>query len=197
MHGVWRMILDDDFMHAYQHGIVIKCLDGIQRRFYPRIFTYSADYPEKILLATIRNMGSCPCPRCIIPKDRIPELGTKLDASRRQTLARSVSHCFLDKIQSARDAIYQFGYKVKSAFVERILGEESLVPTSNAFAKLSDSGLNLFQMLVPDFMHEFELGVWKHVFAHLVRILVANGGTSVQYLNQRYRMVPPFGRFTI
>jgi hypothetical protein len=28
------------------HGIVIECCDGITRRFYPRILTYSADYPE-------------------------------------------------------------------------------------------------------------------------------------------------------
>ena len=26
-------------------------------------------------------------------------------------------------------------------------------------------------MLVVDLMHEFELGVWKNLFAHLVRIL--------------------------
>jgi hypothetical protein len=47
MHGVWEKILDADFMHAYEHGIVLKCHDGIFRRFYPRIFTYSAGYPEK------------------------------------------------------------------------------------------------------------------------------------------------------
>ena len=33
--------------HKYVHGIVIKCCDGVLRRFYPRLFTYSADYPEK------------------------------------------------------------------------------------------------------------------------------------------------------
>ncbi|KAG2349309.1 hypothetical protein BDR05DRAFT_972390 [Suillus weaverae] len=32
---------------AYTHDIIIKCCDGITRHFYPRIFTYSADYPEK------------------------------------------------------------------------------------------------------------------------------------------------------
>jgi hypothetical protein len=37
----------EEFLEAYQHGIVITCLDGIKCRFYPRIFTYSADYPEK------------------------------------------------------------------------------------------------------------------------------------------------------
>jgi hypothetical protein len=47
MHAVWRILLDDDFLHAYKYGIVIKCHDGIERRVYPRIFTYSADYPEK------------------------------------------------------------------------------------------------------------------------------------------------------
>lgn len=47
MHGVWRLLLDDDFLHAYQHGIVLTCADGVERRVYPRIFTYSADFPEK------------------------------------------------------------------------------------------------------------------------------------------------------
>jgi hypothetical protein len=27
--------------------MVIKCVDGIVRRIFPRFFTYSADYPEK------------------------------------------------------------------------------------------------------------------------------------------------------
>lgn len=48
MHGVWRILLDEDFIHAYKYGMVVKCaLDGIERRVYPRFFTYSADYPEK------------------------------------------------------------------------------------------------------------------------------------------------------
>jgi len=50
MHAVWRLLLDDDFLHAYTYGIVVQCADGVQRRIYPRIFTYSADYPEKCVL---------------------------------------------------------------------------------------------------------------------------------------------------
>ncbi|KAF9463410.1 hypothetical protein BDZ94DRAFT_1130921, partial [Collybia nuda] len=68
MHGVWKFLLDDDFIHAYKYGMVIKCADGIDRRVYPRFFTYSADYPEKVLLATIRDKGLYPCPRCLTPK---------------------------------------------------------------------------------------------------------------------------------
>jgi hypothetical protein len=47
MHQVWSLLLDDEFIQAYQHGMVLKCADGIFRHIYPRIFTYSADYPEK------------------------------------------------------------------------------------------------------------------------------------------------------
>ena len=36
-----------EFIKAYQHGIVVNWMDGLERRFYPRILTYSADYPEK------------------------------------------------------------------------------------------------------------------------------------------------------
>ena len=45
-------------------------------------------------------------------------------------------------------------------------------------------------MLVPDLLHEFELGVWKAVFAHLIRILYAAGGDLIQELNRQY--VPSF-----
>ncbi|KAG6904937.1 hypothetical protein DXG01_006130, partial [Tephrocybe rancida] len=47
-HEQWRILLDDEFLHAYEHGIVLTWVgDGQQRRFYPRMMTYSADYPEK------------------------------------------------------------------------------------------------------------------------------------------------------
>lgn len=48
----WKVLLDDEFLEAYEHGIVVLCCDGVQRRFYPRVFTYSADYPEKLVANT-------------------------------------------------------------------------------------------------------------------------------------------------
>jgi len=47
LQAIWELLLDGEFMHAYEHGIVIRCSDGIIRRVFPRFFTYSADYPEK------------------------------------------------------------------------------------------------------------------------------------------------------
>lgn len=46
-HACWSVLLSDNFIEAYRTGIVVDCLDGVKRRLYPRIFTYSADYPEK------------------------------------------------------------------------------------------------------------------------------------------------------
>lgn len=46
-HEVWKLLLTADFLEAYVHGIVVEGPDGILRRLYPRLFTYSADYPEK------------------------------------------------------------------------------------------------------------------------------------------------------
>jgi hypothetical protein len=53
IHAIWNLLLDSEFMHAYEHGIVIPFADGILRRVFPRFFTYSADYPEKFVISTV------------------------------------------------------------------------------------------------------------------------------------------------
>ncbi|KAJ7151509.1 hypothetical protein C8R46DRAFT_1229045 [Mycena filopes] len=196
MHEVWAKIFDEDFMHAYEHGIVLECHDGVQRRFYPRIFTYSADYPEKVLLACIRNLGKCPCPRCTIPKDKIDGLGTQNDTKNRTKLERTDNARYRSKIELARRRIYEDGLGVKSKRVENLLEPESLVPTTNIFSeRLSRFGFNFYKMLVPDFLHEFELGAFKSIFSHLIRILVAHGESTVHTLNAWF--VPTFGQAVI
>ncbi|KAJ7728802.1 hypothetical protein DFH07DRAFT_998550, partial [Mycena maculata] len=47
MHAIWDLLLCPEFIHAYIHGLVVKCADGIERRIFPQFFTYGADYPEK------------------------------------------------------------------------------------------------------------------------------------------------------
>lgn len=51
IHAQWAAMLDDEFIEAYWHGEVMTCSDGVIRRAFPRIFTYSADYPEKYVKA--------------------------------------------------------------------------------------------------------------------------------------------------
>ncbi|KAI5896414.1 uncharacterized protein SCHCODRAFT_01150321 [Schizophyllum commune H4-8] len=49
-------------------------------------------------------------------------------------------------------------------------------------------------MLVPDKMHEFDLGVWKALLVHIVRILETLPANKVREFNSRFRQMPTFGR---
>lgn len=60
----------------------------------------------------------------------------------------------------------------------------------NAFSKLTHLGFNIYSTLVVDLMHEFELGVWKALFIHLIRLLEAHDrsakDTTVAELDRRW-----------
>ncbi|KAF7307251.1 hypothetical protein MIND_00518800 [Mycena indigotica] len=197
IHAVWRHLLDDEFLYHYRYGIVVTCADGVERRVYPRIFTYSADYPEKVLLATIRENGECPCPRCLTPKSELHLMGQIQDLVNRGS--NLIRQYLSSKIAKARRFIYVFGLGVRSSKVEKELKATSSVPTVNAFIDRLGHDFPLHRMLVVDFMHEFELGVWKSLFTHLIRLLYAmpDGPSLVAELDSRYRQVPRFGIDTI
>ena len=55
----------------------------------------------------------------------------------------------------------------------------------NAFADCLGQRFDYFSLLAVDLMHEFQLGVWKAVFIHLICMLVAIGGTGIQELNSQ------------
>ncbi|KAG2063050.1 hypothetical protein BDR04DRAFT_934087, partial [Suillus decipiens] len=78
-HGCWNRLLDAEFLCTYRHGIVIKCPDRLLGQVYPCIFTYSADYLKKVLIAMIKDMGSCPCQCCLMQKSSFEFLGLSRD----------------------------------------------------------------------------------------------------------------------
>jgi hypothetical protein len=41
-------------------------------------------------------------------------------------------------------------------------------------------------LLVVDLLHEFELGVWKAILIHLIRMLWTYGADSIAKFNERY-----------
>src|SRR5271169_1397193 len=144
MHAVWKLLLDDEFVHAYEHGIVLKCADGVIQRIYPRFFTYAADYPEKymicqycnvlltistrVLLATIRYLANRPCPRCFIQKSQIKDFGSHVDDQRRAHI-RVDTDQRQDKVDTSRKWIFENGRGVNSQPVNNIIQEDSYVPT--------------------------------------------------------------------
>ncbi|KAG5649632.1 hypothetical protein H0H81_002769 [Sphagnurus paluster] len=196
MHAVWSLLLDDDFIHATIYGMVVMCADGIERRIYPRFFTYSADYPEnfdRVLLASMCDKGLCPCPRCLVPKTLLDRLGLARDG----TFRTKIHEFMVDKVLLARKMIYELGYSITGVRVDELLRHVSAVPTLNAFAtKLSteDVPFNPSRMLVVDLLHEFELGVWRTLFKHLIRLLYAISphGDLVSELDLRHCSIPAF-----
>lgn len=144
MQAAWRhLVLDPEFMHAYQHGFVVKCSDGVTRRVFPRFVSYTADYPEKyvsqlhvlhintyfrMLLATLRDNGTCPCPRCLVKKDEADGLGTSRDREIRTTQRRCDTRTRQHAVALAKRLIAK-GKGIESKPVERLLKPESLVPT--------------------------------------------------------------------
>jgi hypothetical protein len=51
-------------------------------------------------------------------------------------------------------------------------------------------GLNVYDLLTVDLLHEVELGVWKGMFTHIIRILSAWSPTAVGELDRRYAPWP-------
>lgn len=164
MQAIWWIILGDpELREVYKHGFVMMFEDGIERLVFPRFCTYSADYMEKysfshsfspntyllvfrvlyrVLLMCLRTMGRCPCPRCLIKKDQIGELGTKRDMKQRQEQSRQDCADRRETIAMAHRRIYERGYSISSVHIERLLGLESLVPTQVSLIYSSDFILN-------------------------------------------------------
>ncbi|KAG2057222.1 hypothetical protein BDR06DRAFT_969433 [Suillus hirtellus] len=120
------LTINHHFVHAYYHGIVLKCAD--------------ADYPEKVLIATIKDIGAC------LLKDM-------------KSHVTNIQIYILAKIIKAQEYIYNGGKTMDSIKVNKMLREGSWVPVLNTFVKkLGALGLNPFCILVVDFMHECKLG---------------------------------------
>ena len=84
----------------------------------------------RVLIATIRNLGACPCPRCLILKSHTHLLATESDLRQRILLSRTDTAQRREKIMSARKLIYEKHYAVDASHVEELLKDESLVPTT-------------------------------------------------------------------
>ena len=82
----------------------------------------------RVLMAGIRNLGMCPCPRCEVPLKDADMVGTQSDRKQRLKLMRKNDIRRELKVSTARRAIYDDNRGVTSARVENQLKEQSLVP---------------------------------------------------------------------
>lgn len=80
-------------------------------------------------MTCLRFLSLCPCPRCLLPKSRIPMIGSKSDTKQRIQLMRADSEDRQHKIEQARKLMFVGGINITSEQIERILRPTSLVPT--------------------------------------------------------------------
>jgi hypothetical protein len=137
----------------------------------------------------------------MVMKSNICKLGDQDDKATRANEPRTHDATHRDNVAEARRLIYYEGAGIKSTRVEALLKGTSSVPTAvsglnsiyttvlmeiqSAFSTRLGINFPLLQMLVPDIMHEFELGVWKDFLVHLVRLLGARGSAAVATFNTR------------
>ncbi|TBU36964.1 hypothetical protein BD309DRAFT_819099, partial [Dichomitus squalens] len=199
MQKIWLELLDPQFMHTYVHGILVDCGDGVLRRLFPRIFLYSVDYPEKCLVACLKFLAKCACPECLIEKTDFDEMGTETDLQNCVVKRRVDSNVLHAAVAKAREWIFNLGRTPEGCNVKAtVLNKVSITPTRSAFSiRFAKFKKNVYNLFVPDLMHEFELGVWKSTFTHLIRVLIAAGQDGVQMLDERFSRVRTFGRGVI
>jgi hypothetical protein len=95
-----------------------------------------------VRLATIKYLARCPCPRCLIPKDRISNMGNRSDRCQRENIRVDSERRQAD-VEMTRSWIFQRGYPVDGPQVKAKLGPTSAVPirVRSHFSTLSISHL--------------------------------------------------------
>jgi hypothetical protein len=78
------------------------------------------------MLQTIKSMGLYPCPRCLVLKADIPEVGSFLDMNHREKTARMYS---IRNVEAARKAIFDSGGSISYKGIHDTLKMGSWAPT--------------------------------------------------------------------
>ena len=115
------MALNDGFIPEYL--LILLTTRKSESRISLEVFFLME---SRVLLATIRDNGLCPCPRCLMPKTHLDRLGWILDSAFRIT---NIRHCLHKKVQAARDLVYRLGHATAGAGVNGLLKLTSSVPT--------------------------------------------------------------------
>ncbi|KAK7452756.1 hypothetical protein VKT23_012157 [Stygiomarasmius scandens] len=117
---------------------------------------------------------------------------------RRITLRREDTEDRQERVKEARKRIFEKGRALKSDFVKQALGEGNWTPIYNAFSKIyAKYGFDYLKMFTVDLLHEIEIGTFKAILVHLLRLVLADNRANIVELDNRYCLVPPFGRETI
>ena len=85
-----------------------------------------AHYIGRVMLATIHDHGLCLCPRCLVLKRKLNQLGSLEDTRNRIRKACKYNG---DTVREARRLIYELGVAINGAAIQCELKATSAVPT--------------------------------------------------------------------
>ena len=112
------------FSCAYSHMLLIT-----QKSKLAALLLAYSDGNCRILLACMKFLGNCPCPRCLVTKDKICKLGTKIDqwVHDKKACVDNGARCW--SIKGVRKAMFDLGCSIASKAVKGAIGAKLLVPT--------------------------------------------------------------------
>lgn len=84
---------------------------------------------DRAMIAGIRQLGRCSCPKDLAKKSHLDLLGTARSRKIISQTRRTDNQAHRALVQSARALIYENGLGVRAKDVERKLSKTSLVPT--------------------------------------------------------------------
>jgi hypothetical protein len=100
-------------------------------RSKPLIFLYGIFFIQfcRVLLCCIKYLGNLPCPRCLVHKSEIHEIGMKRDFKRRETKIRVDDDRRRMLVETARGMLYEKGIRPNAKSILNLLASRSLTPT--------------------------------------------------------------------
>jgi len=122
-----KMELNDIYIQGYLHILRTTLKSELLLLFWLYLGVGVIHMFDRVLLATIRDQGICPCPHCLIPKPRLNWLGLISDSKNRIDKACKSD---TDSVNKAQKAIYELGKPIGGVYVQQLLKASSVVPIS-------------------------------------------------------------------
>lgn len=96
-------------------------------------FAHPLIHLGRVLIATIKNLGKHPCPRCMIKLSDVPGMGKVSDSEKRADIRKRTKR-LLQRVKMARKEIFK-GYVVNGSRIEKSLDDGSRVAINVQYQK--------------------------------------------------------------
>ena len=138
---------------AAVEGVLMKDGSGVLRRCHPMLASYTADYPEQVMVTGTKTKD---CPKCNIPSEKMGDLSAPYELRDIEAILNAFALVNLDP-RLFRETCNNLRIKpIFHPFFERL------------------PYLNIYQAITPDILHQLHQGILRHLLSWLVQAYGAN-----------------------